>query len=479
MGLALSGIIALQGYWLYQSYQQEAERLKEELNVAIRKADEKFVGKTVLSFFITPEGEQEVFVRPYLFDPKEGGVSIQIEDEKKKDTDIIIEQPKNNFQYNYSTATDDRFRIVERHKKRVIELKVDPKKQTWYLKDYDKLLQQELNDIGITEFAYTYWSPQTKQFGVVGNEELIDNLDGKGITLHSKSPTLGATKIQLFLPQQNQLALNKMAIPLLGSLILILLTGSCFAYSLFLIFSQKKLSEIKSDFINNMTHEFKTPISTVSLALEALLKFDIRKDEEKALQYLQIAEGENQRLGLMVEKVLNVAASEKRELKLKKENINFHELVLNATQQMEMQIHEKGGKIHCHLDAIDADIIGDQVHLTNVIYNLIDNACKYTQNAPIIEISSENVNGHILVHVKDNGIGIPSQHQNAIFEKFYRIPTGNVHNVKGFGLGLSYVSLIVQKHLGELGLQSKEGQGSTFSIAFPIRTKHMNETLAL
>jgi two-component system phosphate regulon sensor histidine kinase PhoR len=240
-----------------------------------------------------------------------------------------------------------------------------------------------------------------------------------------------------------------------------------FTYTIQTIFKQKNLSEIKNDFISNMTHELKTPISTISLACEALNDKDITNPITKT-NYINMISQENKRLGVLVESVLKSATWDKADLKLKLEEFDLHEIIDGVVNNILIQVTSKNGTIIKNLLANQHLINADKVHITNMIYNLLDNANKYTPSNPEITISTENIRQGILITVSDNGIGIKKENFNKIFEKFYRVPTGNIHNVKGFGLGLSYVKALIEKHDGEIQVTSELGKGSSFNIYLPF-----------
>ncbi len=242
---------------------------------------------------------------------------------------------------------------------------------------------------------------------------------------------------------------------------------SFIAYAIWIILKQKRLSEVKTDFINNMTHELKTPISTISLSSEVLLRDDISGDPERINRYAQIIYDENSRLKNQVERVLQLAKLDKGELNLKMTSINLHELIQNVSQSSQLRLDQKSGKLELDLQATNYQISGDQVHMKNIISNLIDNAIKYTSDAPNIKLSTHNQGSSICIKVEDNGIGIKKDHLSLIFDQFYRVPTGNIHNVKGFGLGLYYVKELIEKHGGTIKAESIFGKGSSFTIQLP------------
>ncbi|MCU0389805.1 MAG: HAMP domain-containing histidine kinase [Thermoflexibacter sp.] len=245
-----------------------------------------------------------------------------------------------------------------------------------------------------------------------------------------------------------------------------------FSYTLFAIFKQKRLAEIQKDFINNMTHEFKTPISTIAISADVLGNPQIIQYPERLANYVSIIKNENNRLKNQVERVLQLAKLEKKELELKKEQFDLHLFIKEATASFALKIKEgklenKTGELVYYLHATHALIDADKVHLTNLVYNLLDNSTKYCDEAPHIEITTQNQGNYILLSFKDNGIGIEKKYQKRIFEKFFRVPTGNLHDVKGFGLGLNYVKSVVEAHKWKISLESRVGEGCKFDLWIP------------
>lgn len=251
------------------------------------------------------------------------------------------------------------------------------------------------------------------------------------------------------------------------STIFLLLVIVFFSYTIWVILQQKKLSEIRTDFINNMTHELKTPISTISLSTEALRNPNIGKDPERLKNYTRIIKEESERLKNQVDKVLQMATLDKRRIELRKEKVDLHEIIQKTVTGFELILNANEGEIQLDLKAQHHLVLGDKVHLTNILFNLIDNAIKYSDKRPIINISTEDHKGGIYLRVRDNGIGMNREEQKHVFEKFYRVPTGNQHDVKGFGIGLNYVLKMVKQHHGRIQLRSEPKSGSTFRIYFP------------
>lgn len=268
-------------------------------------------------------------------------------------------------------------------------------------------------------------------------------------------------------PNREAHLLNQMGIWTFSSVVLLLVIVF-FAYTLFVILKQKRLSEIQKDFINNMTHEFKTPISTIAVSTEVLKQPDIIRQPDRLMNYTAIIEKENSRLKHHVERVLQMAQLDKEDHGYKKESIDVHQLLDDAISNTCITMREDAGTIAFHKNADRAGISGDQLHLTNVFSNLIENALKYCKGSAEISIRTQNHDRGITVEVSDNGIGISRENQKRIFQKFYRVPTGNVHDVKGFGLGLSYVKTVVEGHGGSVSVRSELGRGSTFCVQLPF-----------
>jgi len=273
--------------------------------------------------------------------------------------------------------------------------------------------------------------------------------------------------LTLYFPNQKTYLLGSLGPMTFGTLLLTLLIISIFTITLYIIFKQKRISEIRNDFVSNMTHELKTPISTISLAAQMLNDKSI-PHERKNLDYLgSVIADESKRLGLQVEKVLQMAIFEKAKLRLKVKEVDIHEVIKKVTNNFALQLNSQDGVIIHEFNAKSPIIRADEVHITNVINNLLDNATKYRNGNPIINIITKDVSNGIVVAVKDNGIGISRDNLKKIFDQFYRVPSGNIHNVKGFGLGLSYVKKIVEAHGGKIWVESKLGEGSTFSFFMP------------
>ena len=250
-------------------------------------------------------------------------------------------------------------------------------------------------------------------------------------------------------------------------LTIVLVVVFFFGYAITIINKQKRLSEIKNDFINNMTHELKTPISTISLSSEMLMKLDFSQDPDRLKRYAGIIFKENKRLENQVERVLNVAKLDQQKLFLQKTEVDIHKLIIEVKETFEFNQLEHDGKIKLELNATTHVILSDQVHITNVVYNLVDNAIKYCEKTPEIIIRTSTDKKGLNLEFIDNGIGMNKEDLKIIFEKFYRVPKGNLHNVKGFGLGLFYVKMIIEEHGGTIKVKSEPNKGTNFTIWLP------------
>ncbi len=335
----------------------------------------------------------------------------------------------------------------------------------------DSLLNAEFSEKGIhIKFEYGVFDESKNDFVIskFKNEDVIKNSELKA-TLFPNDLLGNVNYLMVSFPQQDQFLLRKVWATLTSSLVLIGIIVFIFVYAIRIILRQKKLSDIKNDFINNMTHEFKTPIATVSLACEALQEEEISKNKHTYKRYLKVISEETKRLEDHVEKVLSAAVFDTNGFELSKKQIDLTKLISEVVQSFEFRVKELEGTIDVIIESVNSNVFGDELHLKNVIQNLIDNAIKYSSDHPEITLRTLNTKNIIRIIVKDNGIGIRKEDQRRIFEKFYRVPTGNIHDVKGFGLGLSYVKSIISSHGGTIEIQSEVGKGSTFTLSIPVK----------
>jgi two-component system phosphate regulon sensor histidine kinase PhoR len=338
----------------------------------------------------------------------------------------------------------------------------------------DSLLSEELTSKGInTDYEFGIFSPSRNMMPIQKTGKYPKELLNKGFSFTLFPSDFFSTPdyLMVFFPNEKRFLITQLWQILSISIVFIIIIILSFAYTVITILKQKKISDMKNDFINNMTHEFKTPISTISLACEALGDQDIKKSEDLYHNYINVINEENSRLSNMAERILQSASLEKGQVILTKESVDIHKVIDEAINNIHLQVKKKGGSIKTQLKADPHILEADKVHITNVIFNLLDNANKYSPITPEIKISTENSYSGILISVKDNGTGISKANQKKIFEKLYRVPSGNLHNVKGFGLGLSYVKTIVEQHNGKITLESELNKGTNFIIYLPMKNK--------
>lgn len=274
----------------------------------------------------------------------------------------------------------------------------------------------------------------------------------------------------VYFPSKQLYIINDMGIWVVSTIFLFFVI-LFFSYTIWVILKQKRLSEVRTDFINNMTHELKTPISTIALSTEVLSNPNITKDPERLSNYAKIIKEESERLKNQVDKVLQMATLDKKRVQLEMKNVNLHKVIEKTAEGFSLILNANEGEIDLSLKASNPIVYGDEMHLTNILFNLVDNAIKYSQKKPIVNISTENHHDGIYLRVRDNGIGMTREEQKHVFEKFYRVPTGDQHDVKGFGIGLNYVRKMVKQHHGKIQLKSEPKSGSTFRIFYP-KTKN-------
>jgi two-component system phosphate regulon sensor histidine kinase PhoR len=336
----------------------------------------------------------------------------------------------------------------------------------------DSLLQVEFKNHGIhLKFEFGIYDSQDKDFRIIktSNKEKLQESTLRA-SLFPNDILGNPLSLMVNFPEKNQYLFNKVWASLLISVLFILMIIGTFSYVVYKIIHQKKVSDLKNDFINNMTHEFKTPIATVSLATEALQEEKVYSSRETMLRYIGVIQQESKRLGSQVEKVLQLASMEKDNLSLSMNSTSLNLLVESAVERAKFQIEEKNGSLKIELLAEDVEIMADETHFSNAIFNLLDNAIKYSREAPEINLLISVINHKVIISVKDSGIGLSKDQQQHIFDKFYRVPTGNLHDVKGFGLGLNYVRYIVEAHRGEIKVESQLKKGSNFSIILPLHS---------
>jgi two-component system phosphate regulon sensor histidine kinase PhoR len=409
--LAIMGIIAIQTYWVINTWNVKEQEFHERINVALYNVAKEFekIGNQLPDYDLIDRVSSNYYV-----------VNVN---------DVIN---ATNLQY---------------------------------------FLRRELEAVGLTEdFEYGIYDCGTNQM-----------VYGDYITYANPSDTTNLKRMEAFpisdkypyyfgirFPNRANHILSNMSVTLIFSFVL-LITIAFFFYSSFVILRQKRLSEMQKDFINNMTHEFKTPISTIKISSEVFLNHPLVKQDQRLHQYAQIIRDQNLRLNNQVEKVLQLAKIERDNFRLQKESLRVNELLVDILQSVQLKINDLGGQLTWDLSASHDLVLADRLHLSNIIYNLLDNASKYCKETPQIHVSTQNEKKCLAIHIQDQGIGIPPEYQQRVFSKFYRVPTGNVHNVKGFGLGLYYIKSICDAHGWDIELESQPDEGTCITLRLPYQ----------
>ena len=335
----------------------------------------------------------------------------------------------------------------------------------------DSVIASSLKAFGIDmPFAYGVISERNDSLQLLHPASYSDELRTSVFKarLFPNDVFLSFNQLALYFPDE-QIFILKQIGPLLALTILFIgIIVYCFAYTVRTIILQKEFSVRLIDFINNMTHEFKTPISTVSVAAETMMHPNVIRDEEKIKRYGTVIQDENLRMKHQVDKILQMAVLEEGTYKLNRTPVDLHEIISKAADNAALQVESRGGTVTVRLEAESPVINADVVHITNVINDILDNSIKYSNELPQISVHTENVDGSLRITFADNGIGIAAEDQRHVFEKYFRVHTGNIHNVKGFGLGLSYVKLMTDAHGGSIRLESEPGKGTTITLTFPV-----------
>lgn len=272
-------------------------------------------------------------------------------------------------------------------------------------------------------------------------------------------------KLELLFPEKKQFIMAEMSTLFISSVVLVFVVLVMFWRTVQSLAREKKISEHTNDFLNNMTHEFKTPLTNIALAGKMMVKDSAIKQEDKVRHYTEIILEENEKLRLQVEQFLSMNAFERDEIPIQKKQLDFHNIILSALKYMNIQLENKQGNVAINLNADRFLVMGDKTLLTNVVCNLIDNAIKYSIEKPELTIRTYNAGKNLIILISDKGIGIEKQYQAEVFDKFFRVPTGDLHDIKGFGLGLAYIKRVIELHGGKIELQSEKGKGTTFTIA--------------
>jgi len=450
-------IVSFQGWWLYKTYKEQQREMWRSSSSMFRESVWQLQGARLKldsneRFRFPGRGESVAImmnmVRKKLNDKGRLDGTKKIAMKKGKEDSSFLLQIK--------IGTDTGLNKKEKALDRMLNIMMGadsllaPLTITEIRNKYDRQLHKQ--GMGL---AYTI-----VQDTVDIKEDGTPNIDRNEVVVGFSHPTVYKLKID----NENGYLLKKLAPQFGFSLFLIGLTIVSFLLLYKNLLKQRRLTELKNDFINNITHELKTPIATVSVAIEALKNFNAMDNPERTREYLNISGNELNRLGMLVDKVLKMSMFEKSEMEIKKEPISLDAMVKDVIRSMQLQFEKENANVIINLNGTNFTVNGDKLHITSVLYNLLDNALKYSKDNPAITVAITDKNDAVEFAVSDNGIGINPAYKQKIFEKFFRVPHGDTHNIKGYGLGLSYVAQVVKEHGGTIDVYSGEGKGSTFKV---------------
>jgi two-component system, OmpR family, phosphate regulon sensor histidine kinase PhoR len=502
MSLSLLGIIFVQGYWISNSYKAKDEQFSSSVKNSLLNVSRAIQEREVDDYYYlysdlidslgNPESitvnellyairddrnqEKSVFYNSILsedfklstniFDTEIDSIKFQRitnrrEELKVKDAIDGSEETVTKFE-TLSRLTDFEKKQFEAAFKNISDKR--PIHQRVSKEEVETSLANELKERGIvTPFEYAIFSKSLATKIQSDNFELDPN-NTYSSPLFVNEDLKTYYQLYVSFPEKKREVLSSIMGMAVLSLIFTGVIVLAYSSALSQLFKQRQISQIKSDFINNMTHEFKTPIATINLALDALNNPKVKDNKEFLSRYLKMIRDENKRMHAQVENVLRISKLEKNELDLPKERLKLHEIVESAISHIELIVEDRGGYIKTHFGALKSSILANDSHLTNVIVNILDNGVKYSEEEPKIDIYTENVKNYIILKIRDQGMGMTKAVQKKIFEKFYREHTGDIHNVKGHGLGLAYVKRILDDHDAQIYVESEKGKGSTFII---------------
>ena len=465
MSVTITGIAAFQVYWLQITYERERHSLEKSSNITFRETVHRLQAAKLRLDGVRPDSLAAAGL-PATHSSRNNHRALPQDEMLHERSATIHEAPPNDKltalvnvlreRLQDSTLTDTgqapKPRLGRRSRLVQFLFDVDSLQDTLTLADIRTTLEHRMEQQNIAV-------PFTISRFEGGHQ---DDWEYNEVTLGFAHPIT----YRLELGNTTPYLMKRILAPVLLSVIIVGLTIVSFALLYRNLLRQRRLADIKNEFISNITHELKTPIATVGVAIEALRSFNADMDIQKSKEYLDISANELQRLSMLVDKVLKLSMLEKKGLDLKYETLDVKALVDEVTASMRLQAEKQQATIQVTVEG-DTTVQGDRLHLVSVIYNLLDNALKYSNGAPVIAIKVKGSDSNVLLSITDNGIGIPHEYRDKIFDKFFRVPTGNLHNAKGYGLGLSYVAHVVRKHHGNINVKTAEGNGTCFAITLP------------
>ncbi len=509
MSIALIGIISVQVFWIKKTIQITEEQFSLNVKFALAKVSEEIKQREFDDFYERIKGNYKIgetidlaVVRRYFYEKLD-----TVNNERFSYSQSIIEQNYKVPTEFFENDTIDYKEIFSKEETVIFSgdvMGTELKSLNSPKESFTKIGRAEGAEKAHLENQFDVYARRLPIHKRVSNEEITLRLDrelgNRGVTTNFKygiydkglatqvksgyfrkengknyrvpmfADDHGISNYELYLtfPEKKAFILASIFKILGLSAFFILIIILAFVSALYQLVIQKQISEIKTDFINNMTHEFKTPIATINLALDAIKNPKIIDDRDKVMKYTGIIREENKRMNQQVENVLRISKLEKNQLDVSKEAVDVHDLIEDALTHVNLLVKDRVGSINKRLEAGLTEILANEFHFTNIIVNILDNAIKYSPEAPKIDISTENTEKSIIIKVKDQGIGMNKTVQKNIFKKFYREERGNIHNVKGHGLGLSYVKKIIEIHQGIIYVESEKGIGSTFTLKLPL-----------
>lgn len=474
MGLAMISLILVQAYWIRNAVLIKETYLDQLIQRSIIDIADEIEDREIAEI-ITDQTDHNPGINGLIASPSGNSRGTEVQSNRKNTTSAQVSNDSGGISANTNPENEQEEWLKNRRERvdRVIsemlyaspsiEDRISPP-------EVEDIIHNVLNRSGIHlpfEYSITRWNNETV-FGSPGFSPVAEAEYYK-VQLFKDDIYNNPNFLTIYFPDKNNFLFESLSYLALSSSILTLVILVSFVLTLIIMFRQKRLSEIRNDFVSNMTHELKTPISTISLASQMLGDKSIPDEIKNAEQISKIITEECRRLGSQVEKVLQTAIFDKGKLKLRLSEVNIHEIITGVIENFSIQVKSRNGKITSSLQAKNYMLQVDQVHFTNLLSNLLDNAIKYCNRNPEIEVDTSDRKDYFMVSVRDNGIGIAKNELKRIFEKFYRVPTGNVHTVKGFGLGLSYVKMIAEEHHGYVEVDSEIYQGSTFKVFLPLK----------
>jgi len=508
MSLSLIGIIFVQGYWIKRTVEDKEEQFSYNAKQILISVSKKLQNQEIENFWFefadkdsTSSALDEDLINNYFKTDDAANVDTDgvlpggsIEEDNKVSSDFLayaqdsaqvsklinrrVEDIFNDENVKPDQATSEE-RLNRMMRMRDVEkdlLRSYISEFTSRIPIHKRLSKSRIEDLIRNELK-NYNLNSEFEFGVYNNSLATkvhtDNFDIDEPATYSVPlfvSNAGESNYQLLVnfTGKKKVVLSSVTLMAVLSIIFTLIIVIAYSSALSQLIKQRQISQIKTDFINNMTHEFKTPIATINLALDAIKNPKIIDDKEKVQRYLQMIKDENKRMHAQVENVLRISKLEKKELDINKEPHNVHDIIEDAVEHISLIVEDREGEVTTDFEATRTTALLNDSHFTNVIVNILDNAIKYSVEKPIISIHTENLRDFILIKIKDNGIGMSKVAQKKAFDKFFREHTGDVHNVKGHGLGLSYVKQIIDDHNGYISVESEKGKGSIFTIKMPI-----------